>query len=450
MIHGVYSKPPIFILGVPRSGTTLLRALLDSHSAIACGPETPWLGGHQPRSVMSLWKALRDEPWGFCKSFNMPSEVPTAAARQFVSTLMTEYATARGKSRWAEKTPDNALHVGFLAALFPEAKFIHLVRDGLDVAMSTSVVAVHRRGISKFLEQRIGLGATAPTAPNSTLSAVLRWKHWNTVVEESLREAKVESIRVSYERLVSEPESTLRDVLGFVGEDFEPAMLDYARSRHDFPSWEWGSADVQERQIITKSPVGRGRRELPAAMYDLLSPVTRPVALPPTPALLTPEAAGPDGASELVSMMSEWGVAMGLDSIKPDQFRSVAWLWASGVAATAWKGKHLLSPGPFWHPLTWVVAMLGAKVTIVCVEPPQSLQGLARSLAVQVGWTKTVPTGMQADAVLAFEPATSAAITAIKPGAAVFVAGPAAAASWMKALSLPESPADAAVLVGPS
>ena len=107
----VSHAPPIFILGVPRSGTTLLRTILDAHPAIASGPETPWLGGHQPRSLMSLWSALREEPWGYCKSFNMGREVPTEAARAFLTVMMERYARAKGKKRWAEKTPDNALHV---------------------------------------------------------------------------------------------------------------------------------------------------------------------------------------------------------------------------------------------------------------------------------------------------------------------------------------------------
>jgi hypothetical protein len=123
---------------------------------------------------MSLWNAVCAEPWGYCKSFDMPEEAATRAARAFLSSLMNDYAAARGKRRWAEKTPDNALYVPFLATLYPEACFVHIVRDGLDVAMSTSVVAPHRRGISDFLERNIGFGPAAPTAPNSPLRPAAR------------------------------------------------------------------------------------------------------------------------------------------------------------------------------------------------------------------------------------------------------------------------------------
>ncbi|MCP6756454.1 hypothetical protein NL533_33005, partial [Klebsiella pneumoniae] len=85
-------------------------------------------------------------------------------------------------------------------------------------------------------------------------AAVLRWNHWNNLIRESLQERGAYTL--AYERLVSEPESAVRACMGFIGEAFEPAMLDYAKARHDFPEWEWGSADVKARGEISSASVG--------------------------------------------------------------------------------------------------------------------------------------------------------------------------------------------------
>src|SRR5262249_42877086 len=98
---------PIFILALPRSGSTLLRTLLDSHPSIACGPETPWLGAHQPSSVMALHQFLTESPFGYCRNFGVAPDVVTDACHQFVTSLLEGYARSKGKQRWAEKTPDN-------------------------------------------------------------------------------------------------------------------------------------------------------------------------------------------------------------------------------------------------------------------------------------------------------------------------------------------------------
>lgn len=370
------SRPPIFILGVPRSGTTLLRTILDGHPAIAAGPETPWLGGHQPRSLMALWGALREEGWGYCQSYNMPLDVPTEAARAFMNILMDRYCQSRGKSRWAEKTPDNALYVPFLRELFPDARFIYLIRDGLDTAMSTSVVAPHRKGISAFLEQNLGFGPGVPHVVNTPFAAVLRWKHWNNLIRAGL--ANHTHHKLSYERLVTEPTATIRELLDFVGEPFEPAMLDYAKLRHDFPRWEWGSADVMARGAIGNQSVGRARRELSADELGHLAPMIGPdQSQGQTP-----------GPGVLGSWIASFAIPMHLESPAPEAQAALAWLWHSTLLNTA--NTHLRVVGSPTHSLPWILALLGAKVTF---ESPldDRLTRLAAAMKVDVNRQTTEP-----------------------------------------------------------
>jgi protein-tyrosine sulfotransferase len=367
-------KPPIFILGVPRSGTTLLRAILDSHSAIACGPETPWLGGHQPRSLHSLWRALRDEPWGYCQSYNMPRDIPTLAARDFLNTLMSRYASARAKKRWAEKTPDNALYVDFLLELFPDARFIHLTRDGLDVAMSTSIVAPHRKGISDFLESKIGFGPDAPAVPNTPFAALLRWRHWNNLITRSL--AGRDYFTLSYERLVAGPEPAIRELTDFIDEPFEPSMLDYARTTHDYPSWEWGSADVQAHDKITPNRTGRAKRELPSDMHLLLAPLARAETNAPA-AEHSAERHPPEPL--LRDVINSFSAAIGLDTLADATPIARHWPRLAGP----WLGKTIHFRGPSSHPLPWLLALQGAAITIDHPLPP-SLSTLAQGLRVTI------------------------------------------------------------------
>jgi protein-tyrosine sulfotransferase len=365
---GGVSKPPIFILGVPRSGTTLLRTLLDSHSNIACGPETPWLGGHQPRSVMELVRFLTEDKLGYCESFGRPREDVVGAARGFVSALMEGYSRGKGKGRWAEKTPDNVLYVDFLLEMFPEARVVWLTRAGLDVAVSTSVVAEHRRGISAFHEQNLRFGPGSAPVPNNAFNALLRWRHWNRLVGKSLHGR--EFLRVSYERLVTEPGETLRRVCEFVGEEFEPGMLEYSEQGHEFPEWEWGSADVRARGKIAGDRVGRGKRELPGVQLRLLEPLAQPAA---AGADVEPRAAlagvGELESAEFVQLMewingfaAPWRLRTFTDWSKVWEY---PWLWLNVFSRIRLEGARVYDLGSELSPLPWILALLGARVTLV-------------------------------------------------------------------------------------
>jgi hypothetical protein len=378
------ANQPIFILGVPRSGTTLLRTILDSHSRIACGPETPWLGGHQPRSIMELWRFLREDPHGYVASYGRPGEAVTAAARRFVDDLLSGYARARGKSRWAEKTPDNALYVDFLLTLFPRGRFVHLVRDGLDVALSTCVIEEHRRGISGFLERHLGLGPAVPPVENNLFNAILKWSHWNRLIERSL--AGREHLRVSYERLVTEPEATVRGVTDFIGEPFEPAMLDYSRFRHEYPPWEWGSADVVARGKITGERAGRGRRELSQAQRAVLEPLTSGGSDATDHDAVLLSGAAPDEATALVSgYLAGFARPLGLEDSE-QSLHTAAWLWRRGIAGLNLARSRVLAVECGRSPIPWAAAMLGAEVVVTGAPPDPALERLRDHLRLPLRW----------------------------------------------------------------
>jgi protein-tyrosine sulfotransferase len=362
----VPEQSPIFVFGVPRSGTTLLRTLLDSHPRIACGPETPWLGGHQPRSVMELVRFLTEDKFGYCASYGRPREEVVAAARRFVSDLMEGYARSKGKERWAEKTPDNILYIDFLLELFPDAKVLWLVRDGLDVALSTSVVSEERKGVSKFHEEKVSFGPGVPAVGNTPFAAILRWRHWNQLLGRRLLERA--HLKVSYERLVKDPANVMSEVCEHIGERFEPRMLDYAAVPHDLPGWEWGSADLRTRSVIDAARAGRATREFPDLDLQLLTPLARAPK-----ATVEPRAAlGNVGDIESPrfrrfmewanSLAAPWKLRTFIDWSKVWEY---PWLWLHGISRLRLEGARVYDLGSEMSPMPWIMALLGARVTLV-------------------------------------------------------------------------------------
>jgi hypothetical protein len=124
-----------------------------------------------------------------------------------INALFRAFAQAKGKARWADKTPGNVDHIDLLADLFVDGRFIHVIRDGRDVAVSLS-------------EQSWG--------PRSSVSGAYTWRRR---VEKG-RDAGVRLgtnryMEVRLEDLTADPEGILRSVCAFIGEDFDQAMLTY-------------------------------------------------------------------------------------------------------------------------------------------------------------------------------------------------------------------------------
>lgn len=361
------SARPIFILGVPRSGTTLLRTLLDSHPRIAAGPETPWLCAHQPRSLQSLWEFLREERLGYCASFGMGQEAVTAACRRLVEELLGAYAAARGKARWAEKTPNNALFLDFLLELFPDAHYIVMTRDPLDTVASTCCPGPQCRGVSPWHERHLTLGPRL-AVPNTPFNALVRWRHWNRLIRQAL--AGRPHLHVRYEDLVARPRSTLGEVCEFVGESFDQGMLEYMRRPHEFPDWEWGSADVVAAGRITASRIGRARRDLAPATLELLTPLAFPSGtiddLEPASAFCPPSGPLPPAYSQFVECLDALARPLGLaTSASPEQAWAWAWLWFNVLARCDLSDVRMLYAGSPRTPIPWLAALLGARVTML-------------------------------------------------------------------------------------
>ena len=239
--------PPIFIGGAGRSGTTLLRVMLDSHSRIACGPELKVLP-----SVARLWAELHGRwPEVLADSHVQEADVDQAFAA-LVAGLLEPQRRASGKARIAEKTPNNVFVFGQLHRMFPDAAFVHVLRDGRDVVASLLTM---------------DWTTTDGTPIDYTRDARLAARYWAQAVMAARTFARATAgnarfAEVRYEALVTDPERTLRALLAFLDEDWEPAVLDYHARAHDLGR---ESSAGQVMQPISQAPAGRWRRELSAA-----------------------------------------------------------------------------------------------------------------------------------------------------------------------------------------
>jgi hypothetical protein len=194
---------PVFIVGCQRSGTTLLRLMLDAHPHISCGPET--------RFLTDLARVTGDD-WRRLSRYGFTREDWHARIAEFFGGLHADYAASRGKERWADKSPRYALAIGFLAEVFPTCQVVHVIRDGRDV------VASHRRRWGYW----------------SAMKATVKWPRYIETAREAAAVLPPErSLEVRYEDLVGSSRDTLGGVLSYLGEEWDDAVLSYDQHPHD-------------------------------------------------------------------------------------------------------------------------------------------------------------------------------------------------------------------------
>ncbi|MQA75236.1 MAG: hypothetical protein GEU88_12975 [Solirubrobacterales bacterium] len=232
--------PAPFVVGVGRSGTTLLRLMLDAHPRLAIPAETHFVpalierakAGGEPDAL--LGEILSARNWG---DFGLDPETlrariatldgadPASVLRGFYRL----YADARSKPRWGDKTPGYVKRMRIIGEALGEARFVHLIRDGRDVALS-------RRGR--------GMGAEKPIADVAD-----RWRRRIEAARRSARRLRGRYLELRYEDLVADPEPVLRRVCELVELDYDPAMLRY----HE-------RAEQRLREMSGDLPAAGGRR----------------------------------------------------------------------------------------------------------------------------------------------------------------------------------------------
>jgi tetratricopeptide (TPR) repeat protein len=224
------SEKPIFIVGMPRSGTTLLEQMLSSHSRVEAGGELSTMLNVAAR-VRGLSSSRRDYPHGMR---DVGASELADLAQYYLGRIERVSASA---ARVTDKLPFNFMHVGLIAALFPQAAIIHCRRDPLDTCVSCL--------FTSFTEQ-IRFANDMKTLGQYYRHYERLMRHWREVVPERL-------IDIQYEELVTGTEPALRAALAHCRLEWEPACLEYHLSGRSVrtPS-RW-----QVRRPVSTASVGR-------------------------------------------------------------------------------------------------------------------------------------------------------------------------------------------------
>jgi len=255
---------PIFIVGAPRSGTTLLRNMLNRHPSIAICRETDFcrLVFRRQRAFGSLSDVRNRQrlvkqylPTRGVQRMQIDLQAlePTllregTSYAAFFASLLRFYAQAYGKRRYGEKTPRHALFTETLCEWYPGATIIHLVRDPRDVVASL---------------------LRLDWADQNALGNANLWLRSNLAAHRSRHRPKY--LLVRYEQLVAQPEQELKRICAFVDEEYSPAML---MPNHD-PTADRPWLRRAEESVTTER-LGKWRKQLTADQVALIEWLVKP------------------------------------------------------------------------------------------------------------------------------------------------------------------------------
>ena len=203
------SQAPFFIVGCGRSGTSLLRNLLNSHPEVAIPLESlfivDYLRAEESQDLVSLQKLLVKEPeiseWGLKLKQQDLIGIPALSAT--IDRLHMLYAQSRGKKRWGQKTPRFVRNLDLIGAAFPEAKFIHMIRDPRAAVNSLIHSNVHR---------------------SNPYYGGLRWKMDVSAGRDYESQHPGRMLSIKYENLVTHSEDVLINISSFLNLVYQPNL----------------------------------------------------------------------------------------------------------------------------------------------------------------------------------------------------------------------------------
>lgn len=207
---------PVFVLSCNRSGSTLLRFIIDTHPEIYSPPEL-FLG--QAAHSMSIFLSGLEGSDSFQSTEGkfFISEAVAEPVRAFLTERMATYTARKGKRLWCEKTPNNVFHLKLLDFIFPAAKHICLYRHCLDVVASALQMAGRISSIQKCIYQSAG----------HVLTGTIRW--WCEMTRAILAfesQQPGRCFRIRYEDIVTAPRTALPPLFSFLGAHWDERLLD--------------------------------------------------------------------------------------------------------------------------------------------------------------------------------------------------------------------------------
>jgi hypothetical protein len=242
---------PVFVLCGGRSGSTLLRFLLDAHPDLACPPETSL--SFACTYLANVWSLLAGQPV-VPNSQGGPPVIPDSAVagiRQSLELMIGPYLARRGKNRYCDKSLDASEHADLLLRLFPGVKFICLYRHPMDVIASGMEACPW--GLRGY-----GFDRYAAAFPGNAVMALAQfWADHAAAILRVEERAPDRCHRVRYEDLVADPEAVAEKMFAFLGAPPAPGIS----GRCFTPDRERGGGSdykIWHTSQITTDSVGRG------------------------------------------------------------------------------------------------------------------------------------------------------------------------------------------------
>ena len=261
---------PIIILGFPRSGTTLLRRILDTHPSISCPGETFLL--------RSAARFIRGEKvaanldygvLGGLSSLGIGSDELYSKLREFVSFFLEQHLKQGGKNRWAEKTAVDAFYIDEIESIFGNnAQFVCLVRHGLDVVSSChDLTNSNEKIIDEFypyIQQTRYLDSAYANAWVDSTNRLLSFidKHPDN------------SCLIRYEDLLADPEFVMKELMQFLNEEWDQDLIDKGPSTVGHIGI--GDWKTYEKNGFDKSSVERWR-SMSSSVLKRTAPIVNPL-----------------------------------------------------------------------------------------------------------------------------------------------------------------------------
>jgi LPS sulfotransferase NodH len=225
---------PVFIVGCGRSGTTILGKILSRHHQVVYLNEPRKIWCLEPRT--DIWNTQAGQRGG---RLDLSSEDVTPAAAARLRRRFAVELRAGGGERLVEKLPINSFRIGYINALFPDALFVHLLRNGIEVARSIGRYASTQpwfghedykwRLLVEYARAR-GEGPLVELCTDNTLRGMLEWYLSVTTAREALRSLPAErSTEVRYEDLCNDPVGSCARLERFIGLEPSDAMRSFAK-----------------------------------------------------------------------------------------------------------------------------------------------------------------------------------------------------------------------------
>lgn len=279
-----WQQEPIFVIGNPRSGTTLLRLMLTCHPGLCIPPEcgfAMWLEDKyhnwgKAQQDWSLEQFINDLT--NCRKFNTWSvdieqlsdflqQCDPHSYSGLVASVYHFYCMQSGKpdARWGDKNNYYLQHIPEIHALFPQALFLHIVRDARDVACSYKDLS------KQNIESRF-----APQLPRLCSEIAVQWNSNLHTIRSAFQELPSHRfLEIRYEDLLTDTSATLERICRFLDEPYSAEMLEFYRlnAKHALEPREFLKWKLKTVKPLDRSRVGRYKKELTNKEKDVIAAI---------------------------------------------------------------------------------------------------------------------------------------------------------------------------------